>query len=104
MTIHIIYSLHGSEKDATQLLLNLLSKKMVACGNVFPCQSHFEWKGTMDNAKEWVLIVKTSQKKVRIACEWLENHHPYEIPAILTWSVEANVKYAKWVEEQTNSV
>jgi periplasmic divalent cation tolerance protein len=103
MTIRIIYSLLGSEEDATFILSGLISNKMVACGNIFPCHSHFEWSGNVQNEKEWVLIVKTSQKMVETACTWLETHHPYEIPAILTWSAEANEKYGRWVEEQVRS-
>jgi len=100
MTISIVYSLFGSEEEATIVLQDLLSFKMVACGNCFPCNSHFVWSQNIKNEKEWVLIVKTSQQLVSKVCEWLEKHHPYDIPAILSWTAEANERYARWVENQ----
>lgn len=104
MTISIVYSLFGSEKDAANALDRMLSAKMVACGNYFPCTSRFVWNESVQNEKEWVLIVKTSQKMVQNACDWLEKHHSYDVPAILSWSVEANESYVLWVEEQVGSV
>jgi periplasmic divalent cation tolerance protein len=103
MTIGIVYSLFGSEKDAANALDGLLSAKMVACGNYFPCTSSFVWNESLHNEKEWVLIVKTSQEMVQKASVWLEKNHSYEVPAILSWSVQANESYARWVEEQVGT-
>jgi periplasmic divalent cation tolerance protein len=104
MIISIVYSMFGSEKDAANALDEMLSAKVVACGNYFPCTSSFVWNDSVHNEKEWVLIVKTSHKMSQNARDWLQKHHCYEVPAILSWPVQANESYARWVEEQVGSV
>jgi uncharacterized protein involved in tolerance to divalent cations len=43
-----------------------------------------------------------SSKALEGVLESLHAHHPYDVPQILTWSVEANLDYSDWVESSAS--
>ncbi|MBU0619585.1 divalent-cation tolerance protein CutA, partial [Patescibacteria group bacterium] len=57
MGVIIIYITHPDLKTAKKIVASLMQSRLVACGNFFPIQSSYWWKGKIENSKEIVSIV-----------------------------------------------
>ena len=101
MHLTLLYSPFPSEKSAKQAAARLLSKKLIACANIFPSSSLYFWKGKLQNENEFILLAKTTAAKAKKAESALLSMHPYETPCILKIKADTNAKYANWVKVQT---
>ena len=98
----MIYSIHttcSSEKEAENIAKTLLDKNLIACANMFPVRSLYNWKGKLSDEQEFYLVMKTSKKSEVI--QKIKELHSYDLPCIISHQVEANQDYATWVEETT---
>lgn len=86
-------------ETATSLGKRLIAERHAACVNIFPEMiSCYHWQGAIEDTRESVLIVKTKREKLAIVRAFLEEHHPYEVPAILVISLEdVNKPYRDWL-------
>jgi periplasmic divalent cation tolerance protein len=78
-----------------------MKERLVACGVLSEATSTYFWRGKMPSEQEVVLVMKTSQRRARLARVALEKMHPYEVPCILSWSADANTSYAQWIDTET---
>src|SRR3978361_1809632 len=95
-----LYITNPDESHAEQLSRLLLSKKLIACGNMFPISSIYNWKGNVEEGKEFALIAKSCLKLQEKLYEEIKHFHTYETPCIVSYAVSVNDEYAKWVEEE----
>lgn len=100
MEITIFYIPIGSTSEATDLGDLAIGNKLAACSNIFPITSAFPWNGQLEKEKEFVLILKTIPSLSISLRSLIEEHHPYETPCILNWSVQVNEQYGNWMVEQ----
>ncbi|MBU1987621.1 divalent-cation tolerance protein CutA [Patescibacteria group bacterium] len=100
MGVIIIYITHPDLKTAKKIVASLMQNRLVACGNFFPIQSSYWWKGKIENSKEIVSIVKTKKKNWEKVKSEVIKLHPYETPCIIKLDVEANEDYESWVNNE----
>jgi len=98
MNLALLYCPFPSEKSAKQAAASLLSKKLIACANILPSKSLYNWKGKLQKEKEFILLAKTTPSKAKRAASALLASHPYKIPCVLKLKADANEEYAKWVK------
>ena len=98
MSFIIVYITHATEKVATKVSNYLIEQKFVACANVFPIKSAYWWKEIIQSENEWVSIVKTIRENWDPLKKEIEKIHPYEIPCIMKFEVEANNSYEEWIK------
>ncbi len=99
MQILLFYIPTASETEAMSLGQHVVEKKIAACANVFPVQSIFPWDGTTQKEHEFVLVIKSLPSLKGKVTEFITSHHSYEVPCILSWIVDVNDGYGKWVKE-----
>ena len=76
----------------------LVEEEAAACGQFEgPVTSVYRWRGVVETATEYRLIVKTSPEAVDRCCRLLRSLHPYEVPELLVTEVAASSDYADWV-------
>ncbi|MGB9719357.1 MAG: divalent-cation tolerance protein CutA [Candidatus Anstonellales archaeon] len=97
----ILYVPFPNRREAKKAAQHLLRKKLIACVNIFACESIYEWKGKKESTKESVAIFKTSEKNENKLRKEIEKIHPYELPAIIKFDCYANALFEKWVQKQT---
>jgi periplasmic divalent cation tolerance protein len=74
--------------DARQLARNLVEARLAACVNIVPkIESVFWWNGKVQEAEEALLVVKTTQLKVEALISFVREHHPNDVPEILTFKL-----------------
>ena len=88
---------------AAKIAKELLSKKMIACANIFEgVTSVYEWNGRLCEEGEVVMILKTKDELFEIVRDEIITLSSYENPAIVKLSAsDASEKFASWVETQT---
>ena len=100
MEITFFYIPVGNASEALSLGDMVVENKLAACANSFPIQSVFAWSGSIQHEHEFVLVLKTMPSLKDLLRAFIERHHTYDTPCILSWDAEVNDKYGKWVEEQ----
>jgi periplasmic divalent cation tolerance protein len=99
MKIIFVYTDYPDEKTAKNIGDILLKEKLIACYNLFPIKSGYFWQGKKEEGEEFVGIFKTTKENWSKLKRRIKEIHPYEIPCILKFEVEANREYYQWVKK-----
>ena len=99
--VYLIYSTFGGEKEALETGKILVKERLVACVNVIPkIDSIYWWKGRIEEAKESLLLAKTTEEKVRNVIERIKELHEYELPAIIAIEIKEGLRdFISYVNE-----
>lgn len=102
----VVFTTCGSEDEARSLASTLIEKHLAACVNITaPVTSVYRWKGVVEEAKEWLLIIKTRREKFEDVRVLLEAAHSYELPEVLALPVvEGSPTYLAWLDAETAEV
>ena len=93
----------GSEEEAIKIANSLVEEGLAACVNIIsPVRSIYRWEGKIWDEKEWLLIIKTQQKRFEELERKVKSLHSYSVPEIIALPVvEGFAPYLKWLEETT---
>lgn len=89
--------------QAKKLARTILNAKSAACVNIVPLvDSHYWWKGKLENGKESLLIIKSSRSKFSKLKSIIRAHHPYTVPEIIALPISAGHQpYLDWIRRET---
>jgi periplasmic divalent cation tolerance protein len=92
-------------ETAQQLAEVLVRRRFAACVNIMPAMtSVYEWKGKLETGQEHMLMIKTRSGRYRDVEAEILNIHPYELPEILTISIQSGLSsYLHWLFAQTSA-
>src|SRR3989344_1197630 len=88
--ISLIYTTVTAEKWARKISAFLVEKHLAGCVVTFPARSTYRWKGKVVNEKEYIVLAKTTKRKVAKLVAAVSKIHPYEVPCIIELSARAN--------------
>lgn len=96
----VIYSTFPSLDLAQDLSKKAVLEDRVACANILPpIQSFYKWEDQVQDTHELVVLFKVAETKSETFVQWLKDHHPYEVPCIMTIKPESvNSEYLNWVQ------
>lgn len=94
----IMYTTIGDMNEALSISKTLVEEKLVACTNIVPITSVFNWDG-MQTDEEFGIIMKTIEDLVEVASERLKELHPYELPCVIWLPVSGSHEYLEWIHE-----
>jgi periplasmic divalent cation tolerance protein len=96
----IIYITAGDMAEAKMIGRKLVEERLAACANIFPITSIFRWKGGIDEANEFGIIVKTRSDKVKEIEKRVKEIHSYEVPCVVSFKIkEGLTDYLNWIDE-----
>jgi uncharacterized protein involved in tolerance to divalent cations len=97
----LIYVTCESEGSARQIATALVQEQLAACVNILPnIQSVYRWKGKLETANEYLLIIKSQQEAFAALRERVCKLHPYELPEIIAVPIVAGLEpYLNWITE-----
>jgi periplasmic divalent cation tolerance protein len=89
------------ESEAETLARTLVEARLAACVNLLPrVRSIYRWKGAVETAEEWLLVIKTSRSLFRDVQSAVEKAHSYEIPELLALPlVDGSADYLNWMSQ-----
>lgn len=81
----------------------LVEAGLVACANILPAMtSVYRWEGAIETSEEVVMILKTRAGCVEAVIAEVESRHPYDTPAIVSWTIETgSAGYLDWIRTET---
>ena len=98
----IIISTYPNKKSITKIANELVQNKIVACVNITKISSIYSWQGKIENASEYLVLFKTTQKNKKSLKEKIKASHPYDVPEIAELNITSiNKSYLKWLVEST---
>jgi periplasmic divalent cation tolerance protein len=99
----IVLSTASSEQEAHKIAHILVKRQLAACVNILPhVQSIYRWKGEIESAQEWLLLIKTRADKFPAVCDAIRELHSYEVPECIVLEIEdGSLPYLQWLEKAT---
>lgn len=96
----IVFSTCSTTEEASQIARKLIEERLAACVNVTPAvRSFYRWKGSIEQADECMLVIKSSRDLFdRLRAE-LEKVHTYEVPEVVAVAVvDGSPNYLNWID------
>lgn len=92
----------GSAREAKRIARTLVESRLAACGNILeaPVRSIYRWKGRVETAREFVLIVKTTSRRFAALKKAVKRLHSYDVPEIIALPIASGSSdYLAWIDE-----
>lgn len=89
--------------SARGLAERLVTDRLAACASVLAgCRSIYRWQGTLEQADEVPVLLKTVTSRYAALEAAIREHHPYDLPEILAFPAAAgHAAYLAWVTAET---
>ena len=96
----VVLSTASSTQEAEKIARNLVDERLAACVNVVPAmRSFYRWKGSIEDAAECLLVIKSSRGRFDALRTALEKLHSYEVPEVIALSViDGAQNYLNWMD------
>jgi periplasmic divalent cation tolerance protein len=96
----VVLSTCASEQEAESLARSVVEQRLAACVNVIPrMRSFYRWKGALESAEEWLLLIKSTRERFPRLVAALEKAHSYEVPEIIALPVvDGAANYLNWID------
>lgn len=93
------------EASATLIRRELVATRLAACvSQLGPVQSTYRWQGSVEEASEITLLIKTTRERYLALEAQLRQLHPYSVPEIVAIPVErGGSDYLAWVGTETRT-
>jgi len=98
----VVLSSCDSEDQARKLARHVVELRLAACVNVLPgAHSVYRWKGQVEQAEEWILVIKTRRDLFDGLREALLKMHTYEVPEVIALPVvDGSDAYLAWLDRE----
>jgi len=95
----------STKSEATKIVQCLLEARLIACANILgPISSHFWWKDKINEATEFLVLMKSSKRLFDKLLERVKAIHSYEVPEILALPILKGLpSYLSWLEANLRS-
>jgi periplasmic divalent cation tolerance protein len=102
----VVLTTCASAEEAEKIARVLVEKRLAACVNVLGgVRSFYRWKGTLEDASEWLLLIKSKRELFAQLRAALEAAHSYEVPEIVVLPIiDGSAAYLSWLDAQVEQV
>lgn len=91
-----------SRAEAQRIAQEIVTRRLAACANILemPVRSIYRWKGKVENAREFLLLIKTSARRLPALEAEVKRLHSYDVPEFIAVPIVAgSPNYLAWLEE-----
>jgi periplasmic divalent cation tolerance protein len=98
----VVLSTCDSEESAASVARQLVERRLAACVNILPgVRSIYHWKGKIEDAGEFVLVIKSRRGLFDALRSEIEKIHTYAVPEIIALPVlDGSAAYLGWLERE----
>ncbi len=91
----------SSLEEAHRIARALVEERLAACVNILPAvRSVYRWEGAVEQAEEFLLVVKTVPERFEAVRDRVLSLHSYQVPEVVALPVQAAAPaYDRWVRE-----
>jgi len=100
-----VFTTVEKREDARKIAGQAVEKRLAACVQVLgPITSTFWWDNKIDEAEEWLLIMKTRNDLYDDLERLIRGLHPYEVPEILASPIVSGYQgYLDWLDREVRN-
>jgi periplasmic divalent cation tolerance protein len=87
---------------ARKIARAVVQTRLAACVNLVhsPIESFYTWKGKVERAREYLLVMKTTSKRLAALENEVKRLHSYDVPEFIALPItEGSKKYLSWLDE-----
>jgi periplasmic divalent cation tolerance protein len=97
----VVLTTCGSAEEARRIARELVERRLAACVNIVPqIESVYRWKGEVESASEWLLLIKTTADTWDSLRAAIGELHSYDVPECVAIAVEdGSAAYLDWIGE-----
>lgn len=94
----------ASTAEARRIGQSVVEKRLAACANIVPgVESMYRWKGKVEQAREVLVVMKTTAGRVRELEREVKRMHGYDVPEFIVLPIMAGSReYLKWLAGSTS--
>jgi len=92
----------SSIPEAREISRSLVKKHLAACVNIHSAkvESIYRWKGNLETAREHLLLIKTTARRLKALEREVLRLHSYETPEFLVLPILSGSRaYLRWLAE-----
>lgn len=95
----VVLTTCGSLEEARHIAQELVGRRLAACVNIVPqVESVYRWKGEVETAPEWLLLIKTTAAAFERLRDALNELNSYDIPECVEIDIEdGSAAYLEWI-------
>lgn len=88
-------------EDARKIAAQLVEERLAACVQIVePITSVYRWQGAVEEERELLLLIKSTEDLIPRIAELLDRIHPYEVPELIaTPIIGGSAAYLSWLQE-----
>jgi periplasmic divalent cation tolerance protein len=97
----------GTLTEGRRIARSVVSKRLAACVNVVlsSVDSYYTWKGKLESAREYLLVIKTTAKKLPELEKEVERLHTYDVAEFIALPIVAGSKsYLQWLASSVTPI
>jgi len=96
----------ANKEEALKIVRRLLDEKLIACANIMgPVSSLFWWKNKIDEAKEFLVFMKSHKRLFQTLSSRIKEIHSYQTPEVIALPIiEGLPLYLDWLGSSLKSV
>jgi len=98
----LIYATAPNSEEAAGIGRALVDARLIACVNIIEgVRSIYRWEEKIEDGKEVVIIMKTTEDKIDAVTEKIKSMHSYDCPAIVALDITGgNDLFLQWVANE----
>jgi periplasmic divalent cation tolerance protein len=91
-----------TKEQAQKIAQHLVETKLSACVQIVgPITSIYRWEGKVENANEWLCLIKTRDDLYNEVEAAIKSLHLYVTPEVIALPiVKGSKEYLKWIDEE----
>jgi len=89
----------ANKEEALKIVRRLLDEKLIACANIIgPVSSLFWWENKIDEAKEFLVFMKSHKRLFQRLSSRIKEIHSYDVPEVISLPIiEGLPPYLEWL-------
>ena len=104
----LIYTTWPDAESAHAFAVEAVEARLAACANILgPMVSVYRWEGTVEQAQETPMLLKTTGASIEALKALFLERHPYDTPAFVALEIRAEASspgYMNWLESEAGAV
>ncbi|HTP68637.1 MAG TPA: divalent-cation tolerance protein CutA [Dongiaceae bacterium] len=97
----------GTLEESRKIAKALVEKRLAACVNIVThaVESFYMWEGKLENASEYLLVMKTGEDRLDALQREVLEMHSYDTPEFVALPIVAGAQaYLNWLGESVKNV
>jgi periplasmic divalent cation tolerance protein len=97
----LVLTTASSLEESKKIAHALVERRLAACVNIVPgIESVYRWEGKVEEAHEYLLVIKTTDSAFSRLRQAIQELHSYEVPECISLAIaDGSDPYLKWIDD-----